>query len=138
MSAACANGSGARATLASKVVKDKAADGAKFSDYFDFGQRIKDMPSHRALAMLRGRNEGVLDLDLDVAARGRQAASGRGARSASAFGIADRGRPADKWLAETVRLAWKARLAPAADSRPAGAPQGARRRRGDLRVLART
>src|SRR5437763_1445238 len=53
-------------TLASKVVKGKDADGAKFSDYFDFGQRIKDMPSHRALAMLRGRNEGVLDLDLDV------------------------------------------------------------------------
>ena len=66
-SATCANGSGARATLASKLVKGKDADGAKFSDYFDFGQRIKDMPSHRALAMLRGRNEGVLDLDLDVA-----------------------------------------------------------------------
>ena len=53
--------------LTSKVKKGKAEEGAKFSDYFDFGQRIKDMPSHRALAMLRGRNEGVLDLDLDVA-----------------------------------------------------------------------
>ena len=52
--------------LASKVAKGKATEGAKFSDYFDFGQKIKDMPSHRALAMLRGRNEGVLDLDLDV------------------------------------------------------------------------
>ena len=54
--------------LASKVAKGKQAEGAKFSDYFDFGQRLKDMPSHRILAMLRGRNEGVLDLDLDVPA----------------------------------------------------------------------
>src|SRR5262249_36950464 len=52
--------------LTSKVTKGKATEGAKFTDYFDFGQHIKDMPSHRALAMLRGRNEGVLDLSLDV------------------------------------------------------------------------
>ena len=98
-------------TLASKVVKGKDADGAKFSDYFDFGQRIKDMPSHRALAMLRGRNEGILDLDLDVAhEEGKPHPAELKARAA--FGIAERGRPADKWLAETVRLAWKSRLAP--------------------------
>ena len=121
-------------TLASKMVKDKAADGAKFSDYFDFGQRIKDMPSHRALAMLRGRNEGILDLDLDVAhEEGKPHPAELKVRVA--FGIAERGRPADKWLAETVRLAWKARLAPGAHGRSAGAPQGARRRRGDLGVL---
>ena len=95
-------------TLASKMVKDKATEGAKFSDYFDFGQRIKDMPSHRALAMLRGRNEGMLDLDLDVAhAEGQPHPAELKVRAT--FGIADRGRPADKWLAETVRLAWKAR-----------------------------
>ena len=52
-----------------------------------------------------------------------------------AFGIAERGRPADAWLAETVRLAWKAQARPVARSRSAGAPQGARRRRGDLGVL---
>ena len=98
-------------TLASKMVKDKAADGAKFSDYFDFGQRIKDMPSHRALAMLRGRNEGVLDLDLDVAhEEGKPHPAELKVRVA--FGISERGRPADKWLAETVRLAWKSRMAP--------------------------
>ncbi|MGE0848181.1 MAG: Tex family protein [Hyphomicrobiaceae bacterium] len=99
------------AALASKVAKDKAADGAKFSDYFEFSQRIKDLPSHRALAMLRGRNEGVLDLDLDVAhEEGKPHPAELKVRAA--FGIAERGRPADKWLAETVRLAWKARLAP--------------------------
>ena len=80
--------------LASKVVKGKDAEGAKFSDYFDFGQRIKDMPSHRALAMLRGRNEGVLDLDLDVAHEaGKPHPAER--KIMAAFGIAERGRPAD-------------------------------------------
>ena len=96
--------------LASKMLKGKAEEGAKFSDYFDFGQRIKDMPSHRALAMLRGRNEGVLDLDLDVAHEAEKPHPAE-LKIRAAFGIAERGRPADKWLAETVRLAWKARLA---------------------------
>src|SRR5581483_7953245 len=68
-------------------------------------------PSHRALAMLRGRNEGVLDLDLDVAhEEGKPHPAELKIRTA--FGIAERGRPADRWLAETVRIAWKARLAP--------------------------
>jgi uncharacterized protein len=98
-------------TLSSKVTRDREVDGGKFSDYFDFGQRIKDMPSHRALAMLRGRNEGVLDLDLDVAhEKGKPHPAELKVRAA--FGIAERGRPADAWLAETARLAWKSRLAP--------------------------
>jgi protein Tex len=99
----------AEGVLTSAVLKDKTAEGAKFSDYFDFGQRIKDIPSHRALAMLRGRNEGILDLDLDVeheAGKPHPAES----RIMPAFGIGRRGRPADEWLAETVRLAWKVKL----------------------------
>ncbi len=95
--------------LKSAVKKGKAEEGAKFSDYFDFGQRIKDMPSHRALAMLRGMNEGILDLDLDVAHEAGKPHPAEG-RIKSAFGIADRGRPADAWLGETVRLAWKDKL----------------------------
>ena len=73
------------------------------------------MPSHRALAMLRGRNEGVLDLDLDVAHEAGKPHPAE-AKIKVAFNIADRGRPADAWLAETVRLAWKARLAPSLES----------------------
>jgi protein Tex len=99
----------AEGVLTSTVLKDKTAEGAKFSDYFDFGQRIKDIPSHRALAMLRGRNEGILALDLDVeheAGKPHPAES----RIMAAFGIGRRGRPADEWLAETVRLAWKVKL----------------------------
>ena len=98
--------------LASKVTKNKTDDGAKFADYFDFGQKIRDIPSHRALAMLRGRNEGVLDLDLDVPHEDGKPHPAE-AKIMVAFGIADRGRPADKWLAETARLAWKARMASA-------------------------
>jgi uncharacterized protein len=96
--------------LASKVKKGKETEGAKFSDYFDFGQAIKDMPSHRALALLRGVNEGILDIDLDVEHDETKSHPAEG-KIRSAFGIADKGRPADAWLGETVRLAWKARLA---------------------------
>jgi uncharacterized protein len=97
--------------LASKVAKGKEGEGAKFSDYFEFGQRIKDMPSHRALAMLRGCNEGVLDLDLGVPHENGRLHPAE-AKIRAAFNIADRGRPADAWLAETARLAWKSRMAP--------------------------
>ena len=95
--------------LASKVKKGKETEGAKFSDYFDFGQSIKDMPSHRALALLRGVNEGVLDIDLDVEHDEAKSHPAEG-KIRAAFGVADKGRPADAWLGETVRLAWKARL----------------------------
>ena len=96
--------------LASKVRKAKAEEGAKFSDYFAFSQRIKDMPSHRALALLRGLNEGILQLDLDVAHEANRPHPAE-LKVRNAVGIADRGRPADAWLAETVRLAWKDKLA---------------------------
>ena len=96
--------------LASRVMKGKATEGAKFSDYFDFGQRIKDMPSHRALAMLRGCNEGILDLDLDVPHEADKPHPAEG-KIKVAFNIAERGRPADAWLAETAHLAWKSRMA---------------------------
>ncbi len=96
--------------LTSKVKKAKEGEGAKFSDYFDFGQSVKEMPSHRALALLRGVNEGILDIDLDVPHDETKPHPAEG-RIKAAFGIADKGRPADAWLGETVRLAWKARLA---------------------------
>lgn len=96
--------------IKSKVVKGKAEEGAKFADYFDFKGDIKDMPSHRALALLRGRNEGILDFDLDVEAEGQPVHPAE-LKIRAAFNIADRGRPADKWLGDTVRLAWKAKLA---------------------------
>lgn len=98
------------ADLKSKVKKGKEAEGAKFTDYFDFSQAIKDMPSHRALALLRGLNEGVLEIDLDVEHDEAKAHPAE-AKIRSAMGIQAKGRPSDAWLGETVRLAWKAKLA---------------------------
>jgi uncharacterized protein len=95
--------------ITSTVVKGKEAEGAKFSDYFEFSQRVKDIPSHRALALLRGRNEGIIDLSLDVVQEAGKSHPAEG-KIMVAFGLADRGRPADRWLADGVRLAWKARL----------------------------
>lgn len=95
--------------LASKVVKGKESEGAKFSDYFEFSQPIREIPSHRALALLRGRNEGILDLDLDVVVEPGKPHPAEG-RVMAAFGLRDQGRPADRWLADTARLAWRTKL----------------------------
>ncbi len=95
--------------VTSKVIDGKQAEGAKFSDYFDFSQRIKELPSHRALALLRGRNEGFLDLGLDVAFEEGKPHPAEG-KIRVAFNLPDRGRAADKFISDTVRLAWRARL----------------------------
>ena len=96
--------------ISSKVMKGKKTEGEKFADYFEFGQRIKDIPSHRVLAMLRGRGEGILDLDLDAIVEPGKAHPAA-AKIMVAMGIADRGRPGDAWLTESARLVWKAKLA---------------------------
>src|SRR5262245_44519610 len=101
--------------LAAKVAKGRASDGSKFSDYFDFSQKIKDLPSHRALALLRGHDEGILRLELDVPHAAGQPHPAE-AKISLALGIADRGRPADGWLVESVRLAWRSRLAVALET----------------------
>ncbi|HRI99626.1 MAG TPA: Tex family protein [Hyphomonas sp.] len=96
----------------SGVVKGKAEEGAKFSDYFDFDQPIEGLPSHRLLALLRGEKEGVLKLGLDIPhADGR--AHPAVATVMQKAGIARKGRAADEWLAATAEAAWKTRLAPA-------------------------
>jgi uncharacterized protein len=95
--------------LESKVLTGKETAGAKFSDYFDFAQPIRTLPSHRALALLRGRKEEILDLTLDVPVAEGQPHPAEG-KIAVAFGLQDRGRPADRFLADSVRLAWRARV----------------------------
>jgi uncharacterized protein len=96
----------------SGVVKGKAEEGAKFSDYFDFDQPIESLPSHRLLALLRGEKEGVLKIGLDIPhAEGRPHPAV--ATVMQKAGIARKGRPADDWLAATAEAAWKTRLAPA-------------------------
>ena len=99
----------------STVVEGKETEGAKFRDYFDYSEPVTAIPSHRALALFRGRNEGVLqvalvlDSELDEANRpvGHNPCE---ARIAKHFGITDQGRPADKWLADTVRWTWRIKV----------------------------
>ncbi|GAA0314627.1 Tex family protein [Streptomyces polychromogenes] len=103
-----------RGRLAAKVREGKEEAGAKFSDYFDFAEPFTALPSHRVLAMLRGEKEEVLSLDLEPeepaeAAAGSPAPTYEGL-IARRFNIADRGRPGDKWLADTVRWAWRTKI----------------------------
>ncbi|MFB3788702.1 MAG: Tex family protein [bacterium] len=102
------------AVLRSKVIEGKEIEGAKFSDYFDYQEELKKIPSHRALALFRGRNEGVLQLTLslerDAEAAERKEATLCEEMIARHKHIEDQGRPADAWLRETVRWAWKVRI----------------------------
>lgn len=98
--------------IVSKVARGRQPDAAKFSDYFDFQQRAREVPSHRALALLRGRNEGLLNLKIDVPSETGPTHPGT-ASIMTHFGIANRGRAADDWLAETALVAWKTKLHPA-------------------------
>jgi len=85
---------------------------AKFSDYFEFSEAYASLPSHRTLAVLRAEKEEVLDVTLSPYAEEPQPGEVTDyERSIAArFGIVDSGRPADKWLAETVRWAWRTRI----------------------------
>ncbi|MEV2199471.1 Tex family protein [Streptomyces fradiae] len=98
-----------RGRLVARVREGKEEAGAKFADYFDFAEPFTELPSHRVLAMLRGEKEDVLELVLEPEepVDGPSTYEGMVARR---FGVADRGRPADKWLADTVRWAWRTRI----------------------------
>jgi len=96
--------------LSAKVVAGKEDEGAKFRDYFEHSEALKSAPSHRALAIFRGRNEGilqssiVLDLPEDAASHPCEDMIARH------FELFDKGRAADKWLAEVVRWTWRIKL----------------------------
>jgi uncharacterized protein len=94
----------------STVVPGKETDGQKFSDYFEFDERLIKIPSHRALALFRGRNEGVLQLQIDVQGEEAGAPSACEGMIASHFNIQAQGRPGDKYLSDVVRWTWKVKL----------------------------
>ncbi|MDT0605317.1 Tex family protein [Thalassotalea castellviae] len=100
-----------QAHLTSTVAKGKQQEGLKYKDYFDFSERLNKVPSHRALAMFRGRNENILQLSLVVDPN----------NEASSFSSAEQiifehynfrltGQNAADFLTKTIRLAWKAKL----------------------------
>ena len=102
-----------RGRLESKVRDGKQEAGSKFADYFEFAEPFATLPSHRILAMFRGEKEEVLDLRLvpeDPAEAPVTGPSSYELNIARQFGIADRGRPADRWLGDTVRSAWRTRV----------------------------
>ncbi len=98
------------ATLSARVVPGKENEGAKFSDYFEHDEILKNTPSHRALAIFRGRNEGILSIALKVGDEAPGSMHPGETMIGERFGIDNRGRAADKWLGEVVRWTWKVKL----------------------------
>lgn len=97
----------------STVVPGQEEAGLKFSDYFAASELVKRIPSHRTLALFRGREEGFLRLAVvlpDAESAGEPGEPER--RIAAKAGVENRRRPADRWLVETVRLTWKVRMMP--------------------------
>ena len=100
----------AQGQIRARVVHGKENEGAKFRDYFDHVEPVGKIPSHRLLALMRARNEGILELELSPAADSEQGhAEGEG-RVAAHANIHNRGRAADAWLRETVRMTWRVKL----------------------------
>jgi uncharacterized protein len=99
-----------KAVLRARVADGKQEAGAKFSDYFNHFERWATIPSHRALAMLRGRNEDVLSLDIEVDADDTSPVRPVERMVAGAYSISPSGNAADSWLMDVVRWAWRARL----------------------------
>ena len=101
----------AHVQLAARLIDGKEHEGAKFRDYFEHTEALAKVPSHRALAMFRGRNEGVLHLNLIMHAEEKPTdAHPCEAMIAQHWQIEDLQRPADRWLRETVRWTWRVKL----------------------------
>ena len=102
------------ARVVSQVVEGQEQAGSKFADYFEFSEALNKVPSHRALALFRGRTEGVLRLKLEAPGQddldSPQAMGRCDGAIAYYFGIADKGRAADKWLLESARWAWRVKV----------------------------
>ncbi|WP_036218151.1 Tex family protein [Marinospirillum minutulum] len=96
--------------LSSRVIAGQEEAGAKFRDYFEHDENLAKTPSHRALAMFRGRNEGFLSLSIKLAGEDEMKSHPSEVVIAEHFGIKDAGRAADKWLNEVVRWTWKVKL----------------------------
>ena len=100
------------AVIVSKVIEGKETEGAKFQDYFDHQELLKNVPSHRALAMFRGRNEGILQLSLnadpDAEEGSRQSYCEEIIRDY--LDVRFTGQPADKWREQVITWTWKIKV----------------------------
>ncbi|MDR3373436.1 MAG: Tex family protein [Ancalomicrobiaceae bacterium] len=100
----------ARSTLHARVVEGKEAAGEKYADYFDHTEKWATAPSHRVLAMLRGRNEEILNVDIEVDADDPSPVKPCEKLVADAYNIPANGSAADKWLHDVARWTWRAKL----------------------------
>ncbi|AVJ10100.1 TPA: Tex family protein [Haemophilus influenzae] len=100
------------AVIVSKVIEGKETEGAKFQDYFDHQELLKNVPSHRALAMFRGRNEGILQLSLnadpDAEEGSRQSYCEEIIRDY--LDVRFTSQPADKWREQVIAWTWKIKV----------------------------
>jgi len=97
--------------LSSRMIEGKEKDGEKFRDYFEHDEPIKQVPSHRALAMFRGRNEGMLSLSIITGdAEDTSSVHPCQIMIAEHWQIEDQGRAADRWLNEVIRWTWRVKL----------------------------
>lgn len=92
------------ARLASLVIPGKEEEGEKFKDYFDYSETLKSVPSHRMLALLRGRNEGYLSISVVCDTEKYEQLI------AARYQIQDLGRASDPWLMESVKWGWRFKL----------------------------
>ncbi|NOR68766.1 MAG: S1 RNA-binding domain-containing protein [Methylomarinum sp.] len=99
-----------KGVMHSVVAKGKEVEAEKFKDYFDYQEAINKIPSHRALALFRGRNEDLLNLTLKPANDDKEEHQRCAQRVAHHIKVTDTSLPADAWLAETARMAWKVKL----------------------------
>jgi uncharacterized protein len=102
----------ANGVLTSRMRDGKREAGAKFSDYFEFSEPLHKLPSHRVLALFRGEKEEVLDLAIEpeLPPPPPAAPGSYELQIMQRFAVADRGRPGDRWLVETVRWAWRTKV----------------------------
>src|SRR5665213_233386 len=98
--------------MISTVRRGKKTEGEKFKDYFEFSEPLPKLPSHRILALFRGEKEEILDLQLQPEAQAPVAGvpSSAELKIMQRFAVQDQGRPGDRWLAETVRWAWRTKI----------------------------
>jgi uncharacterized protein len=96
--------------LSARVVAGKEEEGAKFRDYFAHDEALSGAPSHRALAIFRGRNEGFLSISIAVGDEEKPTTHPCEGMVASFWKIQNQNRPADNWLAEVVRWTWRVKL----------------------------
>jgi uncharacterized protein len=96
--------------LTSKVRDGRQEAGAKFSDYFDFAEKLTKVPSHRILALFRAEKEEILDVAIEPENPVTAGSSPYELRIMKRFGISDHGRPGDKWLIDTARWAWRTKI----------------------------